>query len=383
MVRMSAPIRRSRLVADVSLGVLFSVILACWSIWVARKSGPGSWQFDFCAGILVCAAALLRRRHRAAAAIAGLVVAAAAVLIAWVADLPGEPGPALVAGLIVLVGSAVKELPLRSACFVAAAALAVDAGAVLAVHRSSFALSALTLLVGATLAIAVLVAIGLRWFAARRLASAESVRKEERLELARELHDVVAHYVTGIVVLAQATPLVAEDRPDLVDTAFANIEAAGSDALTAMRRVVGLLRDVEEGPPMVSGRELLTKLVECFDGRGPAVTLRLLEVGSMWPREVTNTIYRVVQESLTNVSRHAPHATSVVVSVVEMRGVVTVEVRDDAQAPVVRHYDRQGFGLVGMRERVEALGGAVSAGPRPEKGWRVLASVPITARSRR
>jgi signal transduction histidine kinase len=98
---------------------------------------------------------------------------------------------------------------------------------------------------------------------------------------------------------------------------------------------------------------------------------------------VSSTVYRVVQESLTNISRHAPHARSVTVSVARERDAVTVEVADDAPPVPARHTHRGGYGLVGMRERVEALGGLLSAGPRNGTGWSVLATLPVPARRRR
>lgn len=92
---------------------------------------------------------------------------------------------------------------------------------------------------------------------------------------------------------------------------------------------------------------------------------------------MTNTVYRVVQESLTNISRHAPHARSVTVSVAEDRQSITVEVVDDTPPVPARYQHRGGYGLIGMRERVETLGGTLYAGPRPGAGWSVLATLPV------
>ncbi|GAB3884178.1 hypothetical protein GCM10027612_17490 [Microbispora bryophytorum subsp. camponoti] len=89
------------------------------------------------------------------------------------------------------------------------------------------------------------------------------------------------------------------------------------------------------------------------------------------------TVYRIVQESLTNVSRHAPHARSVTVSVERDRETLTVEVADDSPRSPSRHHQRGGYGLIGMRERVEALGGTLRAGARPGSGWSVLATLPV------
>jgi signal transduction histidine kinase len=96
----------------------------------------------------------------------------------------------------------------------------------------------------------------------------------------------------------------------------------------------------------------------------------------MWPSEVSSTIYRVVQESLTNIARHAPTARSVTVDIAQDHQAVTVEVTDDAPAAPTRPR-RGGYGLVGMRERVEAIGGTLRAGPRGDAGWSVWATLPL------
>jgi signal transduction histidine kinase len=210
--------------------------------------------------------------------------------------------------------------------------------------------------------------LGLRLLDARQSEAAESARRDERLALARELHDVVAHHVTGIVLHAQAMRKV--QRPEGMAESLAGIETASTEALVAMRRVVGLLRD---GPPATKP-ERLDDLVARFDG--PPVLLRLPEGDQVWPAEVSSTVYRIVQESLTNVARHAPRAHAVTVQVGQDRRAVTVEVADDG--PPVRVH-RGGYGLIGMRERVEALGGTLSAGPRPGHGWAVRATVPLGA----
>jgi signal transduction histidine kinase len=137
-----------------------------------------------------------------------------------------------------------------------------------------------------------------------------------------------------------------------------------------MRRVVGLLRDADDTVSLAPER--LSELVARFDG--PAVRLRLPDGSTAWPPEVTSTVYRVVQESLTNVARHAPRARSVEVSVGQDASSITVEVVDDG--PATRRH-RGGYGLVGMRERVEALGGTMAAGPGDGVGWAVRARLPV------
>lgn len=210
----------------------------------------------------------------------------------------------------------------------------------------------------------------------------DAARRDERLELARELHDVVAHHVAGIVVQAQAARLVASKRPETVQDALAGIESAGADALIAMRRVVGLLRDADDAPGPTPGTERLSDLVDRFAGHVPAVELHLpSENREPWPPEVSVTVYRIVQEALTNVVLHASGAGTVIVNVGDDTSGVTVEVTDDGPPGLFWSTRADGFGLIGMRERVEALGGTLAAGPRPDGGWVVLAEIPLRAGS--
>lgn len=375
--REGAPAARGvPLATEVGLGAVFAGLLAFWAYQVADSWGGGYWWFGCVAGAIVCGPALLRRRGRVWAAVAGLAVAVAAILVSRFADLPAEPGPAMAVALSVLVGSAVRVLPILVACAVAAGGLAVAAASVLTADQASSFPPVTALNVGTWLA-GVAVGLCARLLAARRRIVAEGVRRHERLRLARELHDVVAHHVTGIVLQAQAAQVLARKQPDRLGSYLSDIEIAGSDALAATRRLVGLLR---EAAPPAPPHDSLADLVKRFGrpGDGPDVRLRLL-VGvdqSAWPPEVSSTVYRVVQESLTNVSRHAPLARRVEVTVAQELDTVTVEVSDDAPPAPARR--RGGYGLLGMRERLEALGGALRAGPRAEPGgWSVLATLPL------
>jgi len=204
----------------------------------------------------------------------------------------------------------------------------------------------------------------------------DNIRRDERLALARELHDVVAHHITGIVLQTQGARLVGQKDPAKLDDALHAIETAGTDALAAMRKVIDLLRHADDGDPTAPGSEQLSELVDRFADHGPAVHLDLPAVEMPWPTEVTATVYRLVQESLTNVARHATHAQTVVVSVTQHDKQIIVEVADDAPPAAARLPHRSGHGLLGMRERVEALGGTFKAGPKPGAGRLVQATLP-------
>ena len=373
---LTRPIWFGRL-ADVGLAALFAMALAFHAAAIASTWGSGYWVFGAATGAAVCVTALLRRLGLVVAAATGMSLAAASALTAGAFDLPAEPGPAMALALAVLTGSAVRGLPARQACAVAVGGLAVIGVSLLTELGSTSGMPVVTLNV---LTWSVGAAAGLvpRLLENRRRRIFQKVRRDERLALARELHDVVAHHITGIVVQAQAGQLDAPGRPGDggVHDAFAAMEAEGSEALAAMRRVVGLLRDTDGEAPTAPGPEPLTRLVERFGERGgPAVGLRLSEDERTWPPEVAGTVYRVVQESLTNIARHAPLAATVTVDVAREGEDITVAVTDDSPAPPRRR--QGGYGLLGMRERVEALGGTLSAGPRQEGGWSVAAVLPL------
>lgn len=216
----------------------------------------------------------------------------------------------------------------------------------------------------------------LRFQQERRTQAMQAVRRAERLELARELHDLVAHHITGIVVQAQAARAVAEQKPEAVTPALDAIAAAGTDALTSMRRLVSVLRASDASrTPGVTVADLRT-LVERFSADGPRV---VFEVGqgvddATLPPEVMTTLHRVLLECLTNIRRHAPATDWVEVDLRRVDGRVWLRVRNRQS-----HSDSRvsrlggGFGLVGMAERVEALGGRLWAGPTPDGCWEVRA----------
>jgi signal transduction histidine kinase len=374
---------RTRTLTDVALGLLFGAVLAGDTAVVAARSGHGNWPFELAVGLIVGVVTLLRGRGRLPAVTAGLAVCLVACVVGDVARLPSQPGVAATLGLLVLGAAAVRVATARQAAVIAVAGVAVLVAGRAGVRREYILpLAFLGLLVWGT---ALGIGVWLRFVDARHQLAVDVARRDERLELARELHDVVAHHVAGIVVQAQAARLVAGRRPETLEPTLAGIESAGTDALGAMRRVVGLLRDDGggAGSGVIHGPDELAALVHRFAGHGPAVQLRLPDDGQgSWPPEVVaTTVYRVVQEALTNVVLHAPEAAQVFVTVESGPSGVTVEVVDDAPTgrAAPSWFGRGGYGLAGMRERVEALGGRLNAGSGPAGGWVVRAEVPASA----
>jgi signal transduction histidine kinase len=201
--------------------------------------------------------------------------------------------------------------------------------------------------------------------------TAERARLEERLRIARDLHDVVAHSMSLITMKAGVAGLVAESRPQEAREALRLIETTGRQAMREMRAMLGILRS-ESGALGAPPAPRLEDLPVLAAHAGVEVDLRV-EAEDL-PEGVGLAVYRIVQEALTNVAKHARTGCRVRVTVPET-GMVEVEVTDDGGG---MPREGGGFGLVGMRERCLMYGGQLTAGPRPEGGFRVLARLPYT-----
>jgi signal transduction histidine kinase len=217
------------------------------------------------------------------------------------------------------------------------------------------------------------------WYTARTR-DIEQARLREREQLARELHDTVAHHVSAMVVRAQAGRVVARSDPDAAVDALLVIENEGSRTLAEMRTMVSALRDRQEaevGPQ--NGVIDIQRLAR--DDVEPRVRVQLAgDLDQLSPAVGTAT-YRIAQESVTNALRHARNATRIDVHVVGDPDTVRLTVRDDG-SPVQAAGSVGGFGMVGMRERVALLGGSLEAGPGSAVGWVVDAVLPRTGRTR-
>jgi signal transduction histidine kinase len=207
---------------------------------------------------------------------------------------------------------------------------------------------------------------------------------EERLRLARELHDVVAHSISVIAVQSGVGAHVAATQPEEAAKALAAIEATSRAALIELRRLLGVLR--QEGEPQgdlapVPGLADLDALLAEVAKAGLGVRLRVEETPSQLPAGVDLSAYRIVQEALTNVVKHAgPARAQVTIGYRDQE--VTVEVIDDGRGVTVPTGDgraRVGHGLIGMRERVQVFGGDLETGPRPGGGFRVAVRLPFAA----
>ncbi|MFE2528007.1 sensor histidine kinase [Streptomyces sp. NPDC059382] len=218
----------------------------------------------------------------------------------------------------------------------------------------------------------------------RRRSTAEQVRQAERLELARDLHDHVAHHVTAIIVQAQAGEHIAERDAATALRLFSDIERTGQDGLVAMSRMVRLLRDPgtrEQAAPPTPALTRVGDLVRRADTPEQRTWLTVSEDvdSTTWSPQLAKSVERLVQEGLTNVRKHARGATSVHVLLGSEGDRVVVRVRDNATGGhrARPRFRPSGFGLIGLTERLTELGGELDSGPMPEGGWELGASIPL------
>jgi signal transduction histidine kinase len=217
----------------------------------------------------------------------------------------------------------------------------------------------------ASAALAVLVGDLLREARAQERRLAELAVTQDRMRIAREVHDAVGHSLAGITLQARA----ARRRPERAARALEEIDALATSALAETRQAVGAIREPQPLPePRLDRLAELARAVE-----GPDVHVRLDVEARDVPPAVQATAYRIVQESLSNVAKHARPATAVV-SVRQFDRALQVEVSDDGARP---HAPNGGHGLNGMRERAELCGGTLEAGPAPAGGWVVRATLPV------
>jgi len=205
--------------------------------------------------------------------------------------------------------------------------------------------------------------------------------EEERLRIARELHDILAHTVAGINVQAGVAVDAFETKPEVAREAMRQVRASGREAIQELRATVAVLRESDDGttPDPTPGLIEIPGLIESTRRSGVSATL-LQDTGSRrLPAVVELAAYRIIQEALTNVIRHAK-ATNVAVSIRCEDDAVIVEVTYDGTPRTEGARDSvesEGFGLVGMAERAAAVGGKVEYGPMPHGGFRVFAKLPL------
>jgi signal transduction histidine kinase len=204
------------------------------------------------------------------------------------------------------------------------------------------------------------------------------IRSEERLRIARELHDVVGYSFATIAIQADVACRALEQHPEQARLALDGIRSASSQTLRELRGILGMLRSLDDSPASPHGVSTLDELAATTTAAGVPTRVQIRGRVRSLPPAVDLAAFRIVQESLTNVLRHA-RAGSALVTIGYERDCITVQVDDDGScSPISR---APSYGIAGMRERAAALGGELEAGPRHEGGgFQVQARLPVLGR---
>jgi signal transduction histidine kinase len=375
------PARRSVFVAEVAVLLVAMVVDA---VQVSGGDGPRGVLGPLLtmvvpyAGTAAAILAVLRRRfprriELLAGAVMGLSLLGTAAA-AFVERVPAQPPLTEVLAVLLLAAAGCRRLPPARA---AALAVAACVTVVLApIVRYGLDYPAALFPVAAALAWGAALALGLilRDADARHRRELERIRTEDRLQLARDLHDLVAHHVTGIVVRTRAAQaLAANPAAPVQDPAevYDQIEHAAAEALTATRGLVGVLRSDE---PLPSPSLVLGDVVRAAAGEEVAVHVGADVEALPLPPRVSVALHRVLLEALTNSRRHA-RATGVRVTARSGEGDLVLEIDNDGVPDGVAA--QGGHGVIGMTERMAELGGELAAGPHRNGGWRVTARLPL------
>jgi signal transduction histidine kinase len=388
---------------------------------VSRASQLGAWQFDaLLAAVLAAALVAVRGFEGHGLSRAGwlgnvLTVLAASMLVGrrrW--PLPVFVGTLALAVIAIAVASPTGAISLTVVIAVYTLAqvegrrlsvlLAVLAGVALALARGLLQYRGWSDARTAVEPAVALAALFLGWAVSShrayiaeietRAAQAERTREEEarrqvdaeRLRIARELHDVLAHGIATINVQAGVAAHVLHERPEHAAEALRTIKATSKDALRELRGILGVLRDTDEiaSREPTPGLRQLDRLIDATSQAGVPTRVTISGHRGSLPATVDLAAYRIVQESLTNVLRHAGRANAVV-AISYADDEMTVSVNDNGRgrtelAGTNGHRPAApGHGILGMRERAQALGGELEAGPLANGGFRVCAHLPVRA----
>jgi signal transduction histidine kinase len=210
-----------------------------------------------------------------------------------------------------------------------------------------------------------------------RDAQAEAAAAAERARIAREMHDVIAHAISVMVVQADGASYAVDTNTERAKRAMTAIGATGRQALMETRRMLGVLRETDGEATLVPqpGVDQLPDLVQQIRTAGLPVELAVSGESAALPAGLGLTVYRIVQEALTNVMKHAGPAATAYVTLHYGDQAIEVRIRDDGRGATFS--DGHGHGLVGMRERAAVYGGQVSAEPVPGGGFEVIARLPV------
>lgn len=353
--------------------VLVLVVLALVGVAEGQRLGPdgtagNALVVSWLLAMAVCAALLLRRRYPVAVGWFTVVGTGAYYLLSTV------DGPLVVVPIAALYALASQGRTQAAVAMSAVMVIGVGAGAL--VRTSDVNGTAVFMLTGWLIAV---VALGTMRHGRVAYAEEEALLRatQERLRIARELHDVIGHTMSMINVQASAALHRRKKDPAQAEKALAAIKQGSKDGLRELRTTLGVLRQVDEAAPTAPapGLARIDDLAASAALAGLDVRVETSGVASPPPAAVDLAAYRIVQESLTNAARHsaARHVTVRIACGAER---LTLVVEDDGRGPCAGPAASSGSGIAGMTERARALGGELVAGPRPEGGFAVRARLP-------
>lgn len=361
-------------VLDTALSAVVAVLAVVTALVEHHSSGRAPNALAY--AVIVVASGALTIRHRRPLLVMAVTLAAGLIYFGF--DYPRAP--ALWPFVIALYTVAVTETRLRSFLLAAGsvAALTIDAYAA----RNAAAAGPPTLLwIAAWLFAGWLVSGGRARRAQTREEHSRRMVDAERLRIARELHDVVAHSIATINVQAGVAAHLIEQQPEHAAIALQAIKQSSKEALRELRGILSVLRSVDELAPRSPepGLDRLEALAQTTGEAGLPVNLAVSGRPRPLPRTVEAAAYRIIQESLTNALRYAGPA-RVNVVVIYGEGELVLEVTDNGMPARNGGGEGAGLGILGMRERAAAFGGELEAGPLPDRGFRVRAVLPLEGR---
>lgn len=388
-LRRSWASERRALFLDAVLAVSLGIVSIFVATRVAQAEGT-SVQAGAIALLVVQTVALTVRRRWPMAVYS--VVGIGTIVYAWL----GFPQSVGGFGVLIAIYTVAAHVPLREAIvaagiYVVGMALSLigfsrDSGSPFDVVFADFLVNLLALILAWTVGVTIRTR---RAYVAALEARAELLERErednarlavalERGRIAREMHDVVAHNVSVVVVQAAAAERLVETDPERARQAMRDVAATGRQALTEMRRLLGVLRDGDASDDLgpQPGVTELRALASTIEDAGMQVELSVQGEERPLPASAALSVYRIVQEALTNSLRHAGPARARVI-LRYLPDALEVQVSDNGVG-VVPPAEHGGHGLIGMRERVALFGGELTAGPRPEGGYAVVARIPTT-----
>ena len=363
--------------------VLVTLLAAAWAVPSALREHP--FPHPVAVVVLALAAAPLLVRRIWPVPVLGCIMAIELAAAVWI-RLDAVNGVALLIALYTVASMRPRREALACAALLE---VAVVAGTIWVVSGAwwtdAIFLSGL---------VAAALGLGL-YFSTRRAYLAELHDRAERLErerdqegalaaaaerarIAREMHDIVAHHLTVMTTLSDAAIATSATSPERATEVMRRVSATGRRALADTRRLLGVLRqrpgqDADEALQPVPGMAQLDALIEQVRSAGLDTKLEIHGAAPDVPPGVQLTVYRLVQEALTNTLKHGGAGAHATVRLQFLPGELQVDIDDDGAGATAPATANAGGGLVGMQERVHAYGGAVQAGPRPDGGWRVTA----------